>query len=162
LAAPPIVHTNHAIMLARLGRHHEAIAKAQRALSPQAKRGWQEGFMSLSDGGAALALAAAGARDAAEQVVARILAGVPERRFSAGYASVVLGRIEEGIALLRDVPQFTVFFVLTLADAVPGLADDPRWQALVRELHADDADVARRRVMAGDVVAAAISPDGAR
>ena len=147
LAAPPVVHANRANVLAQLGRFDEAVAEAKSALSAEARRGWQDGFNAVCDGGAALALASAGSRDGAEELVGRILAGSPERRYNAGFALIRLGRIDEGIALLRDTPQFIIFTLLTLPHGDAALEGDRRWTELLLHLNASQANATRRRVL---------------
>ncbi len=148
MAAPPIVRANRANVLAQLGRFDEAVAEARLALCAEARRGWQDSFNTVCDGSVALALAVAGVRDGAEELVEHILAGPSDRHYNAGYALIRLGRIDEGIALLHDMPQFVVFYLLTLLHGDPALESDRRWTELLLHLNANQASATRRRALA--------------
>ncbi|MES1167167.1 MAG: hypothetical protein ABUL68_04120, partial [Pseudomonadota bacterium] len=139
LVPAPVVKANVAVTLANLGRHAAAVDKAREALDPAGKRGWHEGFTSLSDGIAALALAKAGAPDEAARVVQRLLAGPQPRRFVAGFALAVMGEREQALALLEDLHEFGIFLLCILLRETNELSGDPRGRELLKRLGASEA-----------------------
>jgi len=139
LVPAPVVKANVAVTLANLGRHAAAVDKAREALDPAGKRGWHEGFTSLSDGIAAWALAKAWAHDEAARVVQRLLAGPEPRRFAAGFALAVMGERARALALLEDLHQFGVFLLCILLRETNEMNGDPRCRELVKRLGAAEA-----------------------
>ena len=147
LWAAPVIRANHALALVNLGRHHAAIEQARAALDPAGQRGWQDGFVSLAEGLAAWALAKAGARDEAEAVACRILAGPAERHYNAGFAFALLGRWEDALALWRALPPFVTFYLLAFISENLAIREDPRVRDLLIHLGALGAYETREKVL---------------
>ena len=149
MGSAPSAFANYALALVGLGRNDEAIAAARAALEVANRADRQDGFLAVSDGNAAWALARAGARAEAEAVARRLQAGPVASRYTAGLAIAELGRLDEALVLLDDlVPSPMLGFLFFFLNDRPALGADPRVTALLRKHRAVEEFETFRRVVA--------------
>jgi hypothetical protein len=109
--------------------------------------GWPGGFVALSAGVAAWALAEAGAATEADLVIQRLRGGPDERRWNAALPLLRLGRVNETVGLLEQSNQLSLFFPVFLSAGDAKLREDARVRAALEKVHALEALDAQTAVL---------------